>query len=75
MVEHIYRTAVTITHWCSYEPTNMERDWVDATCGARMHIREYSSLPSCKERACQLGAMRHRLRLAKERQDERNRTT
>lgn len=55
-----------ITHWVSYEPKNMGRDYVVTACGRLVPITDYSSRPTCKERPCQTQAARHRIRLSRE---------
>ena len=52
-----------ITHWVSYDPDQMGRDWVVSACGLLVHITDYSLHPTCRDRRCQLGAARHRIRI------------
>lgn len=37
------------THWVDYSPRNMGRDLVTAQCGQRVHITEFSDVPTCRE--------------------------
>lgn len=54
-----------ITHWIDYAPEQMGQDWVLTACQQLVHIREYSSHPTCADKRCQVGAARHRLTLAR----------
>lgn len=55
-----------ITHFVSYEPKHMDKDWVTSACGQRVHIREFSAEPTCQDRRCKAAALRHKLLLMRE---------
>ena len=56
-----------VTHFVSYEPRNMGRDYVMSACGVPMHISEYASRPSCPDPRCREAARDHHFRLLRER--------
>lgn len=55
-----------VTHFVSYAAKNMGRTWVEAACGERIHISEFSISPTCKQIACIQDAIKHRLLLKRE---------
>lgn len=52
-----------LTHWVSYDPENMAKDYVMTACGEGSHIKYFSLHPTCQDKRCQRAAMIHRIAL------------
>ena len=55
-----------VTHFVPWTGREMGRDYVLSACGKGMHIKHYSSQPTCQDPRCQTGAKAHRLKLKAE---------